>query len=173
VYNPDTHPERAYKILSREGVSQETLALAFGVSNGVITQWKNDHPEFLRAVTEGMWAFNTGAVTRSLAKRACGFTVDEEKVFCNARGDVTRVTVQKYYPPDPTSMIFWLTNRSKEYWQHVNRLEHTGKDGQPIQTEDRTTQTLLKELLAKTDVESLTALKESLESIICANAEPI
>jgi len=173
VYNPGTHPQRAYKILSREGVSLETLALAFGVSDGVLSQWKNQHPEFLRAITEGMWAWNTGAVTKSLVKRAVGFTVEEEKLFLDANGDLTRREVmKKYYPPDSTSMIFWLTNRSKEYWQHVNRVEHTGKDGKPIQTEDAVTQTLLRELLSKADLEALVGLKDTLENITCANTAP-
>lgn len=31
-----------------------------------------------------------------------------------------------------TAQIFFLCNRARDRWQHVNRTEHTGKDGEPI-----------------------------------------
>ena len=35
-----------------------------------------------------------------------------------------------------TAAIFFLCNRDRERWQHVNRIELTGKDGGPIRYHD-------------------------------------
>jgi hypothetical protein len=150
--------------------------MAFGVSGGVITQWKSQHQEFLKAVTDAWYFIKTNGVLKALSRQATGYTLPEEKVFCNiidGEPIVTRITVNRYYPPVPTATIFWLTNRMKQDWVHMNRLEHTGRDGKPIQTEDKLTQTLLRELLSKSSPEALTTLKDTLEDIVCANSEPL
>lgn len=172
IYNPDKHPKAARLLIARHGLSHVELAEAFGVSDAAIAQWRNEHPEFLRSLNEGWYDWNNPKVKKSLAKQAVGYFLDEERVFCNANGDVTRVAVKRWYPPVPTATIFWLTNRCKDDWVHMNRIEHTGKDGKPIQTEDKITQTLLRELLSKTDPETLVGLKDTLENITCANTEP-
>jgi len=173
LYNPDKHPALAYRIISRNGISNEELAAAFMISEFTLYHWINKYPEFSRAVREGWYSWNNSKVKKSLAQQAVGYYLDDEKIFCNANGEVTRVPYRRWYPPVTTATIFWLTNRCKDDWVHMNRIEHTGKDGQPIQTEDLAARTLIKELFAKTNVKSLVTLKESLESIICANAEPI
>lgn len=172
VYNPDYHPRMAKTLIALHGMSHMQLAQVFSVTDAAIAQWKSNHPEFLRSLTEGWYDWNNPKVKKSLAKQAVGYFLDEEKVFCNSNGDVTRVTVKRWYPPVTTATIFWLTNRCKEDWVHMNRMEITGKDGKPIQTQDQATQTLLKELLSKTDPETLLGLKDTLESITCANTQP-
>ena len=177
IYDPNKHPKAAYKLVSRHGLPQQDLAEAFGVTNPVICQWKEAHPEFLNALKKGMDDFASGTIVKALAARAKGYSHPEEKIFCNsATGEVTRVETTKHYPPDPVSAIFWLVNWSRRWgngdWVHVNRIEHTGRDGKPIQTEDAVTQTLLRELLSKADPETLVGLKDTLENITCSNTVP-
>jgi len=175
VYDPNSHPLRAYKLVSKDNLSQEQLAVAFGVSNGVITQWKDQYPDFLKALKQGWYDWNSGKIVKSLAKRAEGFYVDEEKIFCNSDGDVTRVTTKKYYPPDVAALCMWLTNRMKDEWKHVSRVEHTGADGNPIATKNETLADLLKELLKSknaVDQPTLTGLRDSIEHLKCANSDP-
>ena len=35
-------------------------------------------------------------------------------------------------PPDVTAQKFWLINRRREQWRDVQRIEHTGKDGESL-----------------------------------------
>jgi hypothetical protein len=46
----------------------------------------------------------------------------------------------RHYPPDPTSMIFWLKNRQPQDWRDKQEHEHTGPGGGAIET--KTTMTL-------------------------------
>ena len=51
---------------------------------------------------------------------------DEEKVYVSKDGEVTRVAVEKHYPPDVTACIFWLKNRMREEWRDKQEVQHTG-----------------------------------------------
>lgn len=63
-------------------------------------------------------------VERSLFERACGYTCDEEKVFCHTEtGMITTEVVEKHYPPDPVSCIFWLKNRKPGEWREKQEIE--------------------------------------------------
>lgn len=68
-------------------------------------------------------------VETALFKRACGYTVQEPMVEerTDKNGDVCRVvkTVTRDIPPDPTSAMFWLTNRRPEKWKY----KPDGQDG--------------------------------------------
>jgi hypothetical protein len=85
------------------------------------------HPSFHHAVTSRSAQANA-KVLRRFYRRACGFTVETEKVFYDSRrGKVVRAKTKEYYPPSETAAIFWLKNREPEYWK--DRHELTGKDG--------------------------------------------
>lgn len=64
------------------------------------------------------------AVETALLKRACGIEYEErtfEQKLDKETGkyeEICTKRVQKYLPPDPTSAIFWLTNRRPEEWKH-------------------------------------------------------
>lgn len=80
--------------------------------------WKNKYPEFSDAIKEGKEIADANVV-KSLYKRANGFKEDD-----------------KYFPPDPTSCIFWLKNRRRHQWRDKQDIEHTGKDGEPLPNSD-------------------------------------
>lgn len=115
------------------GCPDKQLALHFGISESVLTKWKSKYPEFKASIKAGREEADAH-VGESLYQRAMGYSHPEEKIF-NNNGVIVRTTTIKHYPPDPTSMIFWLKNRHREYWRDIARQEHTGKDGGPIKTE--------------------------------------
>lgn len=62
-------------------------------------------------------------VEAAMYRRACGITWDEKTYETKLLDDgsveevmVKRVT--KFIPPDPTSAMFWLTNRRPEQWKY-------------------------------------------------------
>ena len=127
----DDMPARAYK-LCLLGLTNEQLAIAFGVSDSTINSWLKKIPEFREAVERGKIEADS-MVAEACFKRATGFTIREQKVFCNTHGDVTRVDVDKYFPPETNAISFWLKNRRKEQWGDIWKLEHSGPDGKPIE----------------------------------------
>ena len=61
-------------------------------------------------------------VEAALYKRACGFEYDkttiEEKVTRDGIVVEVKKVVRKTVPPDPTSAMFWLTNRRPLVWKY-------------------------------------------------------
>ncbi len=71
-------------------------------------------------------------VESALYASATGYEHDDVDIRV-VGAKIVKTTVRKYYPPVPTSMVFWLKNRRPDVWK--DRLEHTGAGGGPIKTE--------------------------------------
>ncbi len=162
VYD-DTLPGRAYKLISRTGMSQQDLAVAFGVCDATITVWKEEHPSFLKAINQAYFDFNSGEIVKALATRAKGFTVEEEKIFCNAEGHITRARTRRYYPPDTSAIMYWLNNRRKDEWAYNSRIEVHGK----LQTEETgPAAKALAELLKASPIDNIRTFRDSVQQIV-------
>lgn len=132
-YTPE-HAEQALK-LCRMGATNAVLADFFDVSMRTIWMWSATHEEFQAALKEGREAFDD-MVERSLAQRAIGYDYVTEKVF-NANGEVLRAETREHVPADVGAAKHWLGLRRKEQWASPDKIELTGKDGGPIETETR------------------------------------
>jgi hypothetical protein len=110
--------------MAKLGATDADLASEFAVSIATINLWKVKHPEFSESVKVDK-AVADQKVVESLFKRAMGYTVTEEEIKV-IDGKIERVEVTKHYPPDPTSMIFWLKNRDKANWRDKHEFEHSG-----------------------------------------------
>ena len=121
-------PEKAYK-LCRLGAIDTDLADFFNVSVVTLNNWKKAHPEFITSIKKAKEDRNN-AVVRSLLERATGYSHTEGKIFCD-KGQIVRAETTKHYPPDPTSMIFWLKNRDPKNWRDKQVTEHEFPEGLP------------------------------------------
>lgn len=130
LYKPE-YVEQAKK-LCLLGATDRELADFFKVSEQTLNSWKTQHPEFLESLKVGKEQADQ-RVERSLYQRALGYSHPDVHVS-NFQGLVTLTPIIKHYPPETTAGIFWLKNRKPEEWR--DRIEHTGKDGGPIQTEE-------------------------------------
>ncbi|MCK4791947.1 MAG: hypothetical protein KAV87_49905 [Desulfobacteraceae bacterium] len=101
------------------------------IDEQTINNWKKAHPKFFESLKNAKKKADQ-SVVKSLLERATGYEHKEDKIFCNAEGIVTTVKTIKRYPPDPTSMIFWLKNRDKENWRDKQDYELYGKDGKDL-----------------------------------------
>lgn len=131
-------PEQLYH-MTRVGGTLSDIADAFGVSQGHLKKWIDERAEMADAYSQGQEARNERVVS-SLFSRAVGYSVETEKVFCNPKGEVTRVPFTERYPPDPGSCMFWLKNRQRGQWVDIARHEFTGEGGGPIKIEELVTQ---------------------------------
>lgn len=119
--------------LCRLGAIDSDLATAFGVTTQTIWNWRSRYSDFFEALKGGKEAYDV-LVERALASRALGYTYDAVEIKV-VGGEVRRVRVRKHVPPDVTAAIFWLKNRRPEQWRDVNRFEHTGRDGGPVEVD--------------------------------------
>ncbi len=99
------------------GLTNEEIAECLDVSLNTFYEWKQDHEEFSESLKAGKEIADS-EVVKSLYKRANGFEKDD-----------------KYFPPDPTSMIFWLKNRRRNQWRDKHELEHTGAGGESLKAD--------------------------------------
>jgi len=101
--------------LCRLGATDKELAEFFGVTERTINAWKGAHPAFLHALKEGKQLADA-QVADKLFQRAIGYSHPDVHIS-NYQGLVTITPITKHYPPDPTSMIFWLKNRRPDLWR--------------------------------------------------------
>ena len=105
------------------GATDERLARDFKVAEKTIDNWKKRYPEFKEAVRRGKYKCDSETVVDSLFKRANGFSILVQEDVLVADPDrkkgykIVPIQKQKYFPPDPASMIFWLCNRQPGEWQ--------------------------------------------------------
>ncbi len=144
-------PERVEK-LALEGKIDIEIYQALGISNATFYDYQNTYPEFSEALKRGK-AVQDDKVESALRKRAMGYSCPETKpqwVNDKDGGHWEYAELIKHYPPDPTSMIFWLKNRRPERWREKQEFEHSGSIGfHPIQSQ-----------LEKLDTEQLIAIAD-------------
>jgi hypothetical protein len=101
--------------LCRLGATDRELADFFGVTESTLNLWKIQHPKFSESLKVSKGAADQ-RVKRSLYQRAVGYSHPDVHVS-NFQGAITLTPIVKHYPPDPTSVIFWLKNRDPENWR--------------------------------------------------------
>lgn len=112
-YQP-VYAEQARR-LCEQGFTETDLADFFGVVTSTIWSWQLHNEDFAKAIKVGREPADD-RVEVSFFKRCTGFFVDTEKVFFT-EGQVTRVPIREYYPPDAGAALNWLKNRRPDVWR--------------------------------------------------------
>ena len=107
-------------LAARNGVTDKYIANFFQINELTVNRWKKKYPEFSKSLNLSKEDLNND-VKRSLWERAIGYSCNEVKCFV-INGEIKTKTIIKHYPPDPTSMIFWLKNREREHWRDVQEV---------------------------------------------------
>lgn len=106
-----------------EGYTDKELCNGLGITQQTLTNYKNEYPEFFASLKRGK-AIADAKVELSLFQRAMGYSHPDVHIT-NFQGLVTVTPIIKHYPPDPTSMIFWLKNRQPARWRDKQEIEQT------------------------------------------------
>lgn len=112
------------------GMTDLELAQALGVSEQVISLWKEQHPEFLEAIDEGRHKADA-RVANSLYHRALGYSHKEDDIRTlsvgGGRSEIVITPTVKHYPPDTAAASLWLRNRQGAKWREKTEVEHSGR----------------------------------------------
>lgn len=108
------------------GATGADLARMFEVGTTAIDVWIKEKPDFAAAVKEGRLEADA-KVAASLFHRATGYSHPAVKIFLH-EGKPVEVPYTEHYPPDATSMIFWLKNRRPDLWRDKIEHQHGGTD---------------------------------------------
>ena len=126
------------EMLCKLGYTDADLAKHFGVSETTINNWKNLHVEFFESLKDGKSRADAN-VAQALYLRATGYSHPDVDIKV-INGEVVKTPIIKHYPPDPTSMIFWLKNRQSKLWR--DKPIETGEEGEQPQPTQVTINTI-------------------------------
>jgi hypothetical protein len=93
------------------GLTDVQMAKVLGIADSTFSNYKNDYPQFLEALTRGKEEAD-GKVARAMYNRAIGVIIKEEALTRD--GDV--VTLHKELPSDTAAAKHWLSNRQRALW---------------------------------------------------------
>lgn len=113
------------KYMAIQGLTDVQMAKELKVSEKSFNEWKKKYPEFLQSLKKGK-EIPDDEVEKSLFNRATGYSHDAVKIFMPAGAkEPVYAPYTERFPPDPTSMIFWLKNRRPDKWRdkRVEELE--------------------------------------------------
>lgn len=116
----DEFCDQAEKIC-KLGATDKELADFFEVTETTINNWKLKHPKFFESIKSGKQLADAN-VAASLYHRAVGYSHPEIDLKMY-EGSIIQTEVIKQYPPDPTSMIFWLKNRQPNKWRDKHEVD--------------------------------------------------
>lgn len=123
------------ELLCALGATDVQMAAFFKVTESTFQLWKIKHPEFSESLKLSKEA-EDNKVEKSLFQRAMGYSHEDVDIRTVAVGDgmsqIVQTPIVKHYPPDPTSMIFWLKNRRKEVWRDRHENTLVNPDGSNI-----------------------------------------
>lgn len=111
------------------GYTNKQLADFFGVNEETIYAWQRTKFEFSEALLAGREKA-ASKIAVSLFQRACGYSHDEEKIFCQD-GEIIRAKTKKHYPPEVKAITLWLKNKYPELWRDDLNVKHGLPDGSP------------------------------------------
>lgn len=101
------------------GLTNQELAVHFKIDDDTFYQYVKDWKEFSDTLVKGRDEADA-TITRSVFRRANGFSHPEE-VIKTVKGRVVKVKTTKKYPPDTQAAMYWLNNRQRNRWK--NKLD--------------------------------------------------
>ena len=114
LYKPE-YAEQARK-LCRLGATDSEVADFFEIGTTTFYRWRQDHPDFGGAVTEGKQICDD-QVERALHRRAIGFAYEAVRVFMPAGAkDPLLVPYPVQVIPDVRAAQHWLRFRRPQEW---------------------------------------------------------
>jgi DNA-binding XRE family transcriptional regulator len=110
--------------LAMHGLTDAEIADILDVNEATVNRWKKD-PDFMQALKKGK-DLADAVVENALYHRAIGFK-HKDLYITQFQGQIVKEEIEKIYPPDPTSMIFWLKNRKPKEWRDKQDVELSGE----------------------------------------------
>ena len=139
-YDENTFPLLA-EGFARDGLNDVEIANNLGISKDTYYTYQKKYPDFLDAIRAGKKPVDIIAVN-SLYKLVQGYSYKEITTETKKTKDGTTLpivikTVTKHIPPNERACEFWLTNRDRENWKHMNHTDLTSKGEALLTLEER------------------------------------
>jgi len=118
--------------LAAFGLTMDEIAKFWNIHRATLYRWAKKNSDFGDALKRARMQADL-KVEESLYRRATGYKF-KERYFENRNGNTVLVKeVEKTIAPDPTAIIFWLTNRQPEQWRHKREVALSAKEKLPLE----------------------------------------
>lgn len=104
------------------GLDDKQLACIWGITEQTLNNYKLRYPQFFESLKAAKLESDM-EVIKALRERALGYEHPEIKHFVMGKKIVER-EVTKHYPPDSTSLCFWLKNRLPDQFRDKQEVDH-------------------------------------------------
>lgn len=140
-YDPKRHPKLALSF-ARKGKTNYEIAAKFGITRETLKEWRKKYPELSDALSRGR-DIAVADLEESMFNLAKGFEIEEKKVIAIPEKDdfgneiLRPIRIEKtkrYIPPREGAAKLLLNAWAPEVYK--DSIEHTGKGGGPIKTEE-------------------------------------
>ena len=129
--------EQICSLISQDSYTIAEICKIVGIAKDTYYRWLSTKTDFSDAIKKAESEFNSVVVVeakRSLMRLIKGYTATEEKSVMVDTGKVAeggepivkvkqRITTEKHYQPNPTAIIFALTNRDPDNWKNRQSTE--------------------------------------------------
>jgi hypothetical protein len=111
------------ELLAKKGFTDREISICLNVTEQTFNNWKKANQKFFESLKS--WKAEADEkVEKSLYERAQGYSHPDTWVG-QYQGEIITKDIVKHYPPDATSMIFWLKNRQPAKWRDKQEVELT------------------------------------------------
>ena len=107
--------------LASLGLTEKEIAVALDVHEHSINYWKRHKPAFYEALQKGKLQY-TERVEQAAVASAVGYSHPAIH-FSVIDGKVVQTPYIKHYPPSEKAFIFYLTNRARDRWSSIHKIE--------------------------------------------------
>lgn len=105
----------------RKGWTERSVCAELEICPNTWRKWKKKHADFLELIQAARKQLTVN-VENALYKRAVGYDYEEVRVE-KMKDQIKTVKTKKHMPADPSSMFFWLNNRTPENWSDRKQIE--------------------------------------------------
>lgn len=135
--------ERICELMSVDSYTVAEICEMVGISERAYYEWQSKYADFADAIKKAQDKFNELLVVeakKSLVKMLRGYTVDETRTVTTDTGNKDdngkaivkvkeHVVTKKHYQPNPTLVIFTLTNQDSDNWKNRQENKLSGEVG--------------------------------------------
>lgn len=107
--------------LCKLGATDKEIADFFDIAESTVNEWKHTYPKFSESIKRGKTEADA-MVASKLYHRAIGYEHADVDIKMY-EGGIIETPLIKHYPPDPTSIIFWLKNRQPGKWRDKQEID--------------------------------------------------
>ena len=102
------------------GATNDQIADFLGIATSTLHEWRHQYEDFSDALKAGKLLADA-EIANSLYQRAKGYSCPDLDIKMY-EGEIIETPYTKHYPPDATSMIFWLKNRQPDLWREKREI---------------------------------------------------